>query len=906
VPKPLVIVESPAKAKTISSILGRDFVVESSIGHIRDLPRNAKEIPEAEKNEAVLRTGGVDTANDFKPIYVVPPEKRKQVTKLKQAMKDASELILATDEDREGESIAWHLHEVLNPRIPVKRMVFHEITKREILLAVENPRELDRRLVDAQEARRILDRLVGWEVSPVLWRKVTPQAAGQDRRLSAGRVQSVAVKLIVDRERERIKFRAASWWDVEATFGAQGESFGAALEVLGGSKLATGNDFDSDGRPTRSDIVILDEARAAALATELRGASFTVRSVSEKPRTQRPSAPFMTSTLQQEASRKLRYGAQRTMRLAQSLYENGYITYMRTDSVTLSETAITAARAQVGEMFGAEFLPSEPRVYSSKVRNAQEAHEAIRPAGETFRTPEDVSGELADDELALYDLIWKRALASQMKDAELLSAEARIAAPSSAGDAEFVARGQVITFPGFRRVYVEGSDDPDAALADQEVRLPRLTEGESAAVEEMAPKSHETKPPARFTEASLVKILEEHGIGRPSTYAATIHTIQDAGYVWKKGTALVPSFTAFAVVQLLERHFTELVDEQFTARMEDDLDDIASGDKESVPWLSRFYFGNGAKGLQAMVSDESLASIDPREVGAIPIGDDIVVRVGRYGPYLQQGDRRTSLPDDIPPDELTVARAIELLDTEREERSLGTDPSSGLKVFAKAGRYGPYVQLGEPEEGSKTKPKTGSLFKTMSVEDITLDQALRLLSLPRVLGVDPADGEEIEALNGRYGPYIKKGKDSRSLDSEEQLFTITLEEALAILAQPKLRRGQREIKPLRELSADPVSGQPVVVMDGRYGPYVSDGETKASLRQGDDPMSVTIERAAELLADRRARGPAKPRRSAKKAAGPKKTTGAKTSAAAKKPPGATKAASGRKRVAKKAEPAGEG
>jgi DNA topoisomerase I len=889
--KPLVIVESPAKARTISRFLGGDFVVESSIGHVRDLPRNAAEVPASHKGEAWARLG-VDIEHDFKPLYVVNSEKRSQVAKLKRLLKDASELLLATDEDREGESIAWHLLEVLSPpaRLPVKRMVFHEITPGAIQRAVDDWRELDRRLVDAQEARRILDRLYGYEVSPVLWKKVMP-------KLSAGRVQSVATRMIVDRERARMRFRSAAWWDIEGTFATHEGSFGAGLVAVDGRRLASGRDFEASGRlAADADAVVLDEAGASGLAERLRGSAFAVRSVEEKPYKRSPYAPFMTSTLQQESGRKLRYGSQRTMSIAQRLYENGYITYMRTDSTTLSETAITAARDQARQLYGAEYVPEKPRHYDKKVKNAQEAHEAIRPAGDRFRTPDEVANELPDDELRLYDLVWKRTVASQMNDARGRSVQVRLAGVSSQGeDAEFAASGKIIDFPGFMRAYVEGSDDPDAALEDQEVRLPQLAEGTSLDVRELEPKGHQTQPPARFTEASLVKALEEMGVGRPSTYASIIGTIQDRGYVWKKGSALVPSFVAFAVVTLLEQHFADLVDYAFTARMEDDLDEIASGGQESIPWLRRFYFGNGREGLHDLVHDR-LGEIDAREVNSIPLawgdgeaganGDgQIIVRVGRYGPYLQRGEETVSIPEDMAPDELTPERAEELLAAPSGDRQLGEDADTGLPVYVRAGRFGPYVQLGELEPGAE-KPKTASLFKDMSPETVTIEDALRLLSLPRVLGTHPSDGEEIVALNGRYGPYIKKGTDTRSLEAEEQLFTVDLDAALALLAEPKRRRGQRAAAAsLRELGADPATGEPVVVKEGRFGPYVTDGTTNASLRKGDTVDDITLERAAELLVERRQKAPVK--KAAKKRSTAKKAT--KKKAATKKATAAKKA-----------------
>jgi DNA topoisomerase-1 len=858
VTKPLVIVESPAKARTISGFLGDDFVVESSIGHIRDLPRNAAEVPSSYKSEPWARLG-VDTENDFKPLYVVPGDKKDQVKKLKGLLREASELYLATDEDREGESIAWHLLETLNPKVPVKRMVFHEITPSAIQEAIENSRDLDRHLVDAQEARRILDRLVGYEVSPVLWKMVRP-------KLSAGRVQSPAVRIIVERERERMQFRMASYWDLEGTFatrpGSEEEgSFGAKLLTLDGVRLATGKDFSLTGELTATkDVVLLDEAAAGRLAAELQDADFTVRSVERKPYTRKPAAPFRTSTLQQEAGRKLRFAAARTMSIAQRLYENGYITYMRTDSTTLSETAIAAARSQAAELYGGDYLPAEPRIYTSKVKNAQEAHEAIRPAGDTFRAPAEVASEVGADEAKLYELIWTRTVASQMKDAKGERVQVRLGAFTAGGrNAEFGAGGLIITFPGFMKAYVEAGDNGDNGAGDEERRLPAMAEGDGLDVVELASSSHETKPPARYTEASLVKRLEELAIGRPSTYASIISTIQDRGYVWKKGTALVPSFTAFATITLLEKHFPEFVDFAFTARMEDDLDRIARGETEAIPWLSGFYFGNGRPGLHELVTDQ-LGEMDPRTlnsivIGADPNGEKIEARAGRYGPFLSRGEDTTPIPEDLPPDELTVERALELLEAPNGDRVLGTHPESGKTIVAKTGRYGPYVVIEEPE-GSKEKPKTASLFKSMSLDTITLDEALRLLSLPRVVGVDPETNEEITAQNGRYGPYLKRGTDSRSLETEEQLLDIDLEGAVKVFAQPK-RRGRAAKPPLKELGPDPVSGQPMVVKDGRFGPYVTDGEYNASLRVGDTVESITPERGAELLAERRAKGPAK-------------------------------------------------
>ena len=844
--KPLIIVESPAKARTIAGFLGSGYVVESSIGHIRDLPRNAAEIPPAYREKPWAKLG-VDVEHDFKPLYIVPREKKEQIKKLKAALKEASQVFLATDEDREGESIAWHLLDVLKPKVPVRRMVFHEITPEAIGRALEQPREIDNRLVEAQEARRILDRLYGYEVSPVLWKKVQP-------KLSAGRVQSVAVRVIVDRERERMAFRSAAFWDLEGLFKTEdGENFLATMVMLDGQRLATGKDFSESGELT-GDALLLDETTATALAEGLTEASIQVRSVTRKPYRRSPYPPFRTSTLQQEAGRKLRFGTARTMRSAQRLYENGYITYMRTDSTDLSETAVAAARRQIADMYGRDYVPAKPRTYASKVKNAQEAHEAIRPTGETFRTPEEVATEIDGDEAAVYELIWKRTIASQMADAVGESVQVRLGGVSAAGeDAEFATSGKVIEFPGFLRAYVEGSDDPDADLDDQERRLPPLAEDDPLDLDEISAKPHETKPPARFTEASLVRRLEELGVGRPSTYSSIITTIQDRGYVWKKASAMVPSFTAFAKVTLLERHFPNLIDYAFTARMEDDLDLIARGEEASAPWLGRFYFGNGSPGLHSMVTDR-LGDIDAREINSIPIGTDpqgveIVARAGRYGPYLQRGEDSASIPDQLAPDELTVEKALELLSAPSSDRQLGTDPETGLAVSVRSGRFGPYVQLGEQEEAGK--PKRASLFKAMEPEEVTLEVALQLLSLPRVVGVDPADDQEITAMNGRYGPYIKKGNETRSLENEDQLLTVDLDEALVLLSQPKRRRGQPAAAPLRELGNDPVSGKPVVLKSGRYGPYVTDGDVNGSLRKGDDPDTITLERAADLLQARR-------------------------------------------------------
>ncbi len=848
----LVIVESPAKAKTIAGYLGKDYMVESSIGHIRDLPHNASEIPAKDKDKDWARLG-VNVNDDFQPLYVVDSRKKKVVADLKAKLKNADELLLATDEDREGEAIAWHLVQELKPKVPVRRMVFHEITRPAIERALGETREIDSHLVDAQEARRILDRLYGYEVSPVLWRKIM-------QGLSAGRVQSVATRLVVERERERMVFLAADYWDVVGTFDPG--AFTARLASVEGKRVAQGRDFAQDGQLKTREVVQLPEAEARELAAKLDGVSYSVASVEEKPYTRRPAAPFMTSTLQQEASRKLRLSSQQAMRTAQRLYENGYITYMRTDSTTLSESALTAARAQARELYGADAVPKEPRRYERKVKNAQEAHEAIRPAGDRFRTPDDVKRELSGDEFKLYDLIWKRTVASQMADARGQTVSVRIAATATDGrSVEFATAGTVITFRGFILAYEEGRDDVSDDA--EEKRLPQLAEGDVLNAVALEPEGHSTSPPARYTEASLVKALEERGIGRPSTYAAIMGTILDRGYVRKQGQALVPEFLAFAVINLLERHFPRLVDYEFTARMEDDLDEIAGGDESRTEWLRRFYFGNGGDddGLKALV-EQHLGDIDAREINTVPLPrTDIVVRVGKYGPYLERGEERQTLPPDVAPDELTPERAEEILAQGNQEHELGVDPESGRTIALRAGRYGPYVTE-ILDEGAEEKPRTASLLKTMTPETVTLEDALRLLTLPRSLG--EVDGEEVIATNGRYGPYVKRGKESRSLETEEEMFTVTLEQALAKLAEPKQRGRRAAAPPLKELGDDPVSKQPVVLKEGRFGPYVTDGETNASLRAGDAIESITPERAAELLQDRRDRGPVRKKRTAKK------------------------------------------
>ncbi len=905
----LVIVESPAKARTIAGYLGDGFEVEASVGHIRDLPQPS-ELP-ADMKKGPFGRFAVDVDNGFAPYYVVDADKKKKVSELKRLLKDADELYLATDEDREGEAIAWHLLETLEPKVPVKRMVFHEITREAIQRALEATREIDTHLVDAQETRRILDRLYGYEVSPVLWRKVR---AG----LSAGRVQSVATRLVVERERERMAFRSAEYWDVQGRFepadeGTAAGAFGARLVQVDGARVATGRDFDDSGTLKTKGAVPLTEVDVTALVEGLRDAEFAVRGVETKPHTRRPAAPFTTSTLQQEASRKLRFSARQTMRTAQGLYENGFITYMRTDSVALSTQAVGAARRQAAELYGKEFVPDSPRTYASKSKNVQEAHEAIRPSGDSFRTPAQVAGQLRGDEFRLYELIWKRTVASQMADAKGSTASVRLGATTAGEarrDAEFAASGTVITFRGFLAVYEEGRDeDRTREESETEARLPQMAAGQALDVLELLTDGHQTSPPPRYTEASLVKALEDRGIGRPSTYASTISTILDRGYVVHRGNALVPSWIAFAVTRLLEEHFARLVDYDFTASMEEDLDRIADGEEQRSQWLSRFYFGSGeagaASGLKPLVDD--LGDIDAKGINSIDIGEGITLRVGRYGPYVEvpgaegEDPKRASVPDDVAPDELTVALARELLETQAEgDRELGTHPETGRVIVVRSGRYGPYVtEVLTPEEAdappkSRVKPSTGSLFASMQVETVTLPEALRLLSLPRVVGTDPEGGDEITAQNGRYGPYLRKGTDSRSLESEEQIFDVTVEQALAIYAQPKRGRGRTAAAPLRELGDDPVSEKPVVVKDGRFGPYVTDGETNATLRTDDAVESITLERAAELLQDKRDRGPVKKKRAAKKSTA-KKTAAKKT--AAKKT--AAKKAAAKKTAAKK-------
>ncbi|MGC5615456.1 type I DNA topoisomerase [Georgenia sp. Z1491] len=900
-PRKLVIVESPAKARTIGGYLGPDFEVEASIGHVRDLPQPS-ELP-ADMKKGPYGKFAVDVEGDFEPYYVVDADKKKKVAELRRKMKDADELYLATDEDREGEAIAWHLHQVLNPKIPVYRMVFHEITNDAINRALESPREIDAPLVDAQETRRILDRLVGYEVSPLLWRKVRSG-------LSAGRVQSVATRLVVERERERMAFRAASYWSVQGTYTAPDapESFDARLVELDGARVATGRDFGDDGVLTERarGVVVLDEASATAVATALRGATSAVEGVETKPYRRRPAAPFTTSTLQQEASRKLRLASREAMRVAQGLYENGFITYMRTDSTNLSSEAVGAARRRATELYGPASIPDKPRLYAGKAKGAQEAHEAIRPAGDQMRTPDELASQLDPAALRLYDLIWKRTVASQMIDATGSTATLRVAADltGSEADAEraiLTASGTVITERGFLAAYEEGRDDERHRDKDGETRLPDVSSGDVLDVLGAEASGHETTPPPRYTEASLVKALEERGIGRPSTYAATIGVITDRGYVTRRGQALVASWLAFSVVRLLEENLPRLVDYDFTAEMESDLDRIATGELDRTDWLAHFYRGGeGREGLRALV--EGLGDIDARAVNSIDIGEGITVRVGRYGPYVEEAPaadakpgedgaapvgRRASIPDDVAPDELSVARAKELLEAQADDgRELGEDPETGHTIIAKNGRFGPYVTevLPEPERTAsgrkkpgQPKPRTASLFKDMDLATVDIDDALRLLSLPRVIGQDPASGEDITAQNGRYGPYLKKGTDSRSLETEDQIFGLTLEQALEIYAQPKRRRGATARPPLKELGTDPVSEKPVIVKDGRFGPYVTDGTTNATLRKDDPIETLTNERAYELLAEKRAKGPAK--KPARKA--PAKKPAAKKPAARK-------------------------
>ncbi|WP_030015206.1 MULTISPECIES: type I DNA topoisomerase [Micrococcales] len=907
--KSLLIVESPSKVKTIGGYLGDAYIVESSMGHIRDLPQPS-ELP-AELKKTPVGKFAVDIDDGFEPYYVVNPDKKKKVSELKRLLKDCDALYLATDADREGEAIAWHLLEVLKPKVPVHRVTFPEITKEAVERGFENVRTIDDSLVDAQETRRVLDRIYGYEISPVLWRKVS-------QGLSAGRVQSVATRLVVERERERMKFRSAQYWDLAGTFEtASSESFGAKLSSLDGKRVASGKDFADSGElkaSSASKVAHLDEKDARGLVASLEGSEFSVSSVETKPYTRRPAAPFTTSTLQQESARKLRFSSRSTMQVAQRLYENGYITYMRTDSVALSDQAINAARKQATELYGKEYVPSSPRLYASKSKNAQEAHEAIRPAGDSFRTPAAVKSRLSQDEFRLYELIWKRTVASQMADAKGQTASLKLEAQTSDGrTAEFSASGTVITFRGFLAAYEEGKDaarDAEDAKSDgSDKRLPRLTEGDSLTGRDIEANGHETSPPPRYTEASLVKAMDELGIGRPSTYAAVISTIMDRGYVNNRSGSLVPSWTAFSVVRLLEEHFSKYVDYEFTAAMEDDLDRIARGEAQRVDWLTGFYFGNDAKsGLKPIV--ENLGEIDARAVNSIEIADGVTLRVGRYGPYLETGGGldeetgeikdpiRANVPTDLAPDELTADKAAELIERGKADgRELGQNPENGRTILAKDGRFGPYVTEVVPEitdeelanqpveyykngkpkppkKPKKEKPRTASLFASMSLQEVTLEEALRLLSLPRVVGQDD-EGVDITAQNGRYGPYLKKGTDSRSLTSEDQIFSITRDEAMAIYAQPKQRGRAAAKPPLAELGNDPSNDKPIVIKDGRFGPYITDGETNVTVPRSETLESMTFTRAVELLADKRAKGPAKKKTTAKKPAA-KKTTAAKT------------------------------
>jgi DNA topoisomerase I len=863
----LVIVESPAKARTISKFLGRGFTVEASIGHVRDLPQGAKQVPAEFKGEHWAHLG-VNVDRDFDPVYIIPPGKTAQVRKLKSLLKDAKDLYLATDEDREGEAISWHLHELLKPKVPVHRLVFHEITKEAIQEALEHPRSIDSDLVRAQEARRIIDRLYGYEVSPLLWRKVRP-------KLSAGRVQSVAVRLIVERERQRMAFRAATYWDLLGTFAkATNEQFSAELVSVDSRRIPSGKDFDpATGQLKDSGLLLLDERGAEALRARLAAAEFRVASLDEKPFTSKPSPPFTTSTLQQDANRKLGFTAKRTMQVAQSLYETGHITYMRTDSTTLAKVAVEAARELVGSQYGSEFLSPQERVYQTKVKNAQEAHEAIRPAGHPFAFPEELRGELNQDEFRLYDLIWKRTVASQMADAQ----GRRTTVAIEGGGAVFQVGGKTIDFAGYLRAYVEGSDDPQGDLSEQDTVLPNVAVGEKLACRELETKSHTTQPPARYSEASLTRALEEMGIGRPSTYASIIDTILAREYVFKKGNALVPTWVAFSVAQLLSEHLPNLVDYKFTAQMEDDLDAISRGESGHLDYLRGFYFGNGKPGLKKLLQNK-VEEIDARDIGRIRIGqpaggEPIFVRVGRYGPFLEQGDRRGSLQEDTPPDEMTVERALEILEqAAQSEEPLGHCPGTGKPVYLKVGRFGPYVQRGNPED--EEKPKNASLLKGMRPEDVTLDVALKLLELPRDLGPHPQSGLPIGAYNGRFGPYVKSGEETRSLPAGLSPIDVTLEQAVALLAQPKAaRRGfgaPRE--PLKVFDESPVTSSKIQLFEGRYGLYLNDGVTNASLPKGMSPDELTREQALELLAARAALGPPK------KKAGRRKTAGARAPA----------------------------
>lgn len=880
--KTLVIVESPTKAKTITKFLGSDYIVKASMGHIRDLPNNASEIPENLKKEPWARLG-IQVDNEFQALYIVPPKKKANVTELKAALKGATELFLATDEDREGESISWHLMEVLKPKVPTRRMVFHEITQEAIAAALKNTRDIDENLVKAQETRRIIDRLYGYEVSPLLWKKMAPG-------LSAGRVQSIAVKLLADRERARIRFHAAEFWGMKSVFAkSTGETVETELALVGDKRLAVGRDFDPDTGllNAKDDLLHLKREQANQLRDQIERGQAKVQSVEERPFTQKPSGPFVTSSLQQESNRKLRYSAKRTMQIAQQLYENGFITYMRTDSTTLSEQGLAAARGLITRDFGPEYLHPTNRVYATKVKNAQEAHEAIRPAGDNFTPPSVVQQQLGEEAFRLYDLIWKRTVSCQMADARGTYVNVMIAV----GDAKFKATGKTILFAGFLRAYVEGSDDPEADLAEQEKILPPMTEGEALRIATVEAVERNTQPPARYTEGSLIKELERLGIGRPSTWATIVELVLNREYAFKKGTALVPTFTAMAVVNLLEKNFETLLDFDFTARLEDDLDAISRGEESNLRYLNKFYNGDGRPGLKELVALGE-KQVDPREVCGLPLGigpDDrpYEVRIGRYGPFLSDGERRTSVPEGIAPDEMTIAAAMELLErNNKEAQSLGGDPETGLPIYLKAGPYGPYVQLGDPIEGEKKKPKMASLLPGMSESTLTLAEAIKLLTLPRNLGKHPETGHVVVVSNGRFGPYVKCHEDTRSVPlAELSPLDMTFEDALKLLAQPKARGRQAGVaKALREMGVHPTSGKELSIKAGRYGPYVSDGEVNASLPRGRAPETLSIEEAVELLSARAAKIleegglPAKKKsRTAGKKAAPKK--GGKTKSA---------------------------
>lgn len=871
--KSLVIVESPAKARTISKYLGKDFQVEASIGHIRDLPAGAKEMPEKLKKEPWAYLG-VNVDEDFQPVYVVPPDKKKHVTKLKQLLKESKDLYLATDEDREGEAISWHLQEVLKPKVPVHRLVFHEITKEAIQNALQSPREIDEALVRAQETRRILDRLFGYDVSKLLWKKVGP-------KLSAGRVQSVAVRLIVQRERERMAFRSATYADLIATMMAEGTAFEATLVSYDDRKLPSGKDFDSATGKIKDDkLLLLSEAEAQTLAEKLKQHDFTVENIEVKPFKERPKPPFTTSTLQQEANRKLGFTARRTMQIAQSLYENGYITYMRTDSTTLSKEAVQAARNLVNQEYGDEFLHPDVRTYSTKVKNAQEAHEAIRPAGAPFELPQNLQSKLSGEQFKLFDMIWKRTVACQMADAR----KRRMTVTIRVENAIFQASGTSIEFEGFLRAYVEGSDNPQDAIGQQERLLPSMEEGQTLQCNELDAKSHTTQPPARYTEASLTRTLEERGIGRPSTYASIIDTIQNRDYVFKKGNALVPSWTAFSVIRLLEDHLSSLVDYDFTAQMENYLDEISRDEKGFLEYLQSFYFADES-GLRPLLESKE-AEIDPRVTSRFSLGkpaegehqEEVFARVGRYGPFIEQGERKASIPNMTPPDEVTLERAMEMLEeAAKGDEPLGHCPETGKPVFIKSGRFGPYIQLGTTDEDEK--PKNAGLLKGMSVDDVTLDIALKLLSLPRDLGEHAEMKEPILASNGPYGPYVKCGKETRSLPADISPLDVTFEKAVELLAQPKTRGRGAKKEPIKKFDVSPVTEKEVQLLDGRFGPYVTDGETNASLPRDARPEELTFEQALDLLAERAAKGPTKKKKkkATKKKAAKKKTTKKKAS-----------------------------